>query len=127
MIVTNEQPNSDARMWAMVCHLAGLAGFLPVLPAFGSIIAPLIVWQIKKDEHPFIDDHGKESVNFQLTIGLYAVIGIIVCLVTCIGVFLIPFVVAVLYLIDVIFLIIAAIKANNGEHYRYPLSIRFIK
>jgi uncharacterized Tic20 family protein len=127
MIVTDEQPNSDVRMWAMICHLAGLAGFLPVLPAFGSMIAPLIVWQIKKDEHPFIDEQGKEALNFQLTIGLYAVVGVIVCLVTCVGAFLIPVVLGILYLIDLIFLIIGAVAANNGGHYRYPMNIRFIK
>jgi len=127
VVETNEQLNSDARMWAMFCHLAGLAGLLPVLPAFGSIVAPLIIWQIKKDEHAFIDEHGKEALNFQITIAACAIIGVLVCVVTCIGVILIPFVAGVIYLIDLIFLIIAAVKANNGEHYRYPLSIRFIK
>ena len=111
----------------MLCHLAGLAGLLPVVPAFGSIIAPLIIWQIKKDESTFIDDHGKEALNFQITIAACAIIGVLACIVTCIGVILIPLVVGVIYLTDLIFLIIAAIKANNGERYRYPLSIRFIK
>lgn len=127
MIETNEQPDNDARMWAMFCHLSGLAGLLPVLPAFGSIVAPLIIWLIKKDEHTFIDEHGKEALNFQISMALYAMIGGAVCFITCIGVVLIPFLVGVIYLIDLIFLIIAAVKANNGERYRYPLSIRFIK
>ena len=113
-------------MWAMFCHLAGLAGFvIPVV--LSGIIAPLIVWQVKKDEHPFIDEHGKEALNFQLSIAMYAMIGVALCFITCVGVVLIPFVVGAVYLVSLIFLIIAAIKANNGEHYRYPLSIRFIK
>ena len=113
-------------MWAMFCHLAGLAGFvIPVV--LSGIIAPLIVWQVKKDEHPFIDEHGKEALNFQISIALYATIGIAVCVITCIGTILIPFVVGGIYLVNLIFMIVAAIKANNGEHYRYPLSIRFIK
>jgi len=58
---------------------------------------------------------------------LYAMIGTAACFITCIGVVLIPFVVGAVYFVNLIFLIIAAIKANNGEHYRYPLSIRFIK
>lgn len=126
MVETNEQPNNDARTWAMFCHLAGLAGFvIPVV--LSGIIAPLIVWQMKKDEHPFIDEHGKEALNFQISMPLYAMIGTAACFITCIGVVLIPFVVGAVYLVNLIFLIIAAIKANNGEHYRYPLSIRFIK
>ena len=126
MLETDEQLNNDARMWAMFCHLAGLAGFVvPVV--LSGIIAPLIVWQIKKDEHPFIDEHGKEALNFQLSIALYTIIGVAVCIITCIGAILIPFVVGGIYLANLIFMIIAAIKANNGEHYRYPLTIRFIK
>ena len=126
MVETNEQSSNDARTWAMFCHLAGLAGFvIPVV--LSGIIAPLIVWQMKKDEHPFIDEHGKEALNFQISMPLYAMIGTAACFITCIGVVLIPFVVGAVYLVNLIFLIIAAIKANNGEHYRYPLSIRFIK
>jgi len=126
MAETNEEIGKDPRMWAMFCHLAGLAGFvIPVI--ISGIIAPLVVWQIKKDEHPFIDEHGKEAVNFQISISLYTVIGIIVCLITCIGAVLIPFIAVALGVIDLIFLLIAAVKANNGEHYRYPISIRFIK
>jgi len=126
MAETNEEIGKDARMWAMFCHLAGLAGFvIPVI--ISGIIAPLVVWQIKKDEHPFIDEHGKEAVNFQISISLYTVIGIVACLVTCIGAVLIPFIALALGVIDLIFLLIAAVKANNGEHYRYPISIRFIK
>ena len=126
MLETDEQLNNDARMWAMFCHLAGLAGVvIPVV--LSGIIAPLIVWQVKKDEHPFIDEHGKEALNFQLSIALYTIIGVAVCIITCIGAILIPFVVGGIYLANLIFMIIAAIKANNGEHYRYPLTIRFLK
>ena len=126
MVETNEQPSNDARTWAMFCHLAGLAGFvIPVV--LSGIIAPLIVWQMKKDEHPFINEQGKEALNFQISMPLYAMIGTAACFITCIGVVLIPFVVGAVYFVNLIFLIIAAIKANNGEHYRYPLSIRFIK
>ena len=113
-------------MWAMLCHLAGLAGFvIPVV--LSGIIATLIVWQVKKDEHPFINEHGKEALNFQISIALYTIIGVAVCVITCIGAILIPFVVGGIYLVNLILMIIAAIKTNNGEHYRYPLSIRFIK
>ena len=126
MTESNEELSKDSRMWAMFCHLAGLAGFvIPVV--ISGIIAPLIVWQVKKDEHPFIDEHGKEAVNFQISISLYMVIGIVACLVTCIGAVLIPFLAVALGIFDLVFLLIAALKANNGEHYRYPICIRFIK
>jgi uncharacterized Tic20 family protein len=120
-----KEVNRDARMWAMFCHLGGLAGF--VIPVVGSIVAPLIIWQVKKDDFPFVDEQGKEAVNFQISMLLYAVIGSAVCLVTCIGIPLIPFVCLAVGIFDFIFLLIAAVKANNGYHYRYPLTIRFIK
>jgi len=118
----NQELNKDARMWAMFCHLGGLAGLIPMTPVFGSIIAPLVIWQIKKDEFEFVDEHGKEALNFQISILIYALAAGLLCFV-CIGLILLP----VVYLLDLIFLLIAAVKSNNGEHYRYPLCIRFIK
>ena len=123
----SKEINKDARMWAMFCHLAGLAGLLPILPAIGCIVVPLIIWQIKKDDYPFVDEQGKEAVNFQISMVLYGLIGSVVCLITCIGSVLAPFVIAIVYIVDFVFLLIAAVKANNGHHYRYPLTIRFIK
>ena len=123
----SKEINKDARMWAMFCHLAGLAGLLPVLPVFGCIVAPLIIWQVKKEEFSFVDDQGKEAVNFQISMLLYSLIGSVVCAITCVGIPLIPFVVGIIGILDIVFLVIASIKANDGEHYRYPLTIRFIK
>jgi uncharacterized Tic20 family protein len=114
-------------MWAMFCHLAGLAAFVPVVPVLGGIIGPLIIWQIKKDDFPFVDEQGKEAVNFQISMLLYGVIGSAVCLVTCVGAPLVPIVCFAVGIVDLVFLLIAAVKANNGHHYRYPLTIRFIK
>ncbi|HET6546659.1 MAG TPA: DUF4870 domain-containing protein [Rhodanobacteraceae bacterium] len=111
--------SGDERMWATFAHLSALLGF--VIP-FGSVLGPLVVWLIKKDQMPLVDDQGKEALNFQITM----VIAFIVCCIlifVLIG-FLLMFVVA---LFDLIMVIIAAVRANNGEHYRYPLSIRFIK
>jgi len=115
-----EEVSKDTRMWAMICHLAGLAGY--ILPIIGNIVAPLVIWQIKKDDDPFVDEQGKEAVNFQISISLYALISLPFCFI-CIG----GFMMAAVVIIDLVFLLIAAIKANNGEHYRYPLCIRFIK
>jgi len=112
----------DARMWAMFCHLAGVGGLLPIVPVLGSIIAPLIIWQIKKDDFNFVDEQGKEAVNFQISVLIYAIVAGLMCF-ACAGFALLPAV----YVLDVILLIIAAIKANDGRHYKYPLTIRFIK
>jgi len=112
--------NKEACMWAMFCHLAGLAGI--VIPAVGNIVGPLILWQIKKDEYPFVDEQGKEAVNFQISMTIYGLICIPLFFI-CIG----PFLLAAVGVVDLVFLLIAAVKANNGQHYRYPLNIRFIK
>ena len=118
----SKELNQDARMWGMFCHLAGVGGLLPVLPVIGSIIAPLIVWQIKKDDFAFVNEHGKEAVNFQISILIYAAIACIFCL-ACVGFVLLPAV----YIFDFVCLLIAALRANDGKHYRYPLCIRLIK
>ncbi|MCH8120960.1 MAG: DUF4870 domain-containing protein [Planctomycetes bacterium] len=116
----SKEIDKDARMWAMICHLAALAGL--VVPVVGCIIGPLVVWQIKKEEFPFVDEQGKEAVNFQISILIYGIVAGLLCF-ACVGIILLPAVV----IFDLIFMLIAAVKANNGEHYRYPLTIRFIK
>ncbi len=118
------EPNKDARMWAMFCHLGGLAAFIPILPAFGSILGPLVFWLIKKDEFPFVNEQGKEALNFQITMFIYGVVAGLLCFV-CVGFVLLPAVVV----IDIVFIIVAAIKTNDGYHFRYPpyLIIRFVK
>jgi uncharacterized Tic20 family protein len=118
----SKEINKDARMWGMICHLAGLGGLIPIVPIIGSVIGPLIVWQIKNDEFGFVADQGKEALNFQISILMYAIVSGLLCF-ACVGFVLLPAV----YIFDLIFLLIAAVKANDGEHYRYPLTIRFIK
>ncbi|MHC4642384.1 MAG: DUF4870 domain-containing protein [Planctomycetota bacterium] len=116
----SEEVNKDARMWAMFCHLAGLAGL--VVPVVGCIVGPLIFWQIKKDDFPFVDEQGKEAVNFQISMLIYGIVAGLLCF-ACVGFVLAPAVA----IFDIVFLLIATVKANDGQHYRYPLCIRFIK
>ena len=119
-------PESPARMWNMLCHLSALAGF--AIP-FGNILGPLIVWQIKKNEFPSVEIHGKASLNFQITVAIAAMVGIAVAMVLsffCVGYLLIP-VVMLIGLAGLVFAIIAGIKANNGEDYKYPYSFEFVK
>jgi hypothetical protein len=118
---TGSPPSGDsqARTWNMLCHLSALVGL--VIP-FGSILGPLLVWQIKKNELPSTNEHGKEALNFQISVLIYA-IGCAVLALVFIGILL----GIVLFLGWLILTIIAGIKANNGEAYRYPATIRLIK
>ncbi len=109
----------SARKWAMGCHLIALVGLIG--NGIGFLLGPLIVWLVKKDEHPFIDEQGKEAVNFQITMFAAAIVSGLLVLVL-IGIVLLVLV----GLAMVIFPIIAAIKANEGKHYRYPFSFRLI-
>ena len=112
-------PSKDERLWAMLSHLTAFAGY--AIP-FGHLVGPLAVWLVKKNEMPFVDDQGKESINFQMTMTLAALVSALL-MVIVVGIFL---AIAVVVL-DVVFVIIASIKANDGIPYRYPLCIRFIK
>jgi uncharacterized Tic20 family protein len=115
------KPGKDACTWAMLSHIFGLSWLIfPFIP-IGGVIGALIIWQIKKDQHPFVDRHGKESLNFQISMLIYGIVAGMSILM-CVGAFLLPAVV----IADVVFVIIAAIKASQGEEYRYPITIRFV-
>ena len=121
----SEMADKDARMWAMLCHLTALSGYAIPL---GNIIGPLVIWLIKKDEHPLIDENGKESINFQISATIYILVGSVVTFVLVfiiIGFFLIP-VLILASLAVLVLTIIASIKAYKGEPFKYPLTIRFI-
>ncbi len=116
---TTDMPNKDERLWGMLCHLLSFSGYL--VP-FGSVLGPLIVWMIKKDEMPFVNDQGKESLNFQLTMLIAVIVSVILCFVL-IGFLML----GVVLIFQIVVVIIASIKANDGIKYRYPYTIRFIK
>ncbi len=110
----------EARKWGMICHIIALVGLLG--NGIGFVLGPLIVWMIKKEDHPFVDEQGKEALNFQITMMLIMIAcGFLAFFL--IGLFLLPFAL----LMAIVFPIIGAIKANDGEHYRYPFAIRLIK
>lgn len=106
-------PSYEVRQGAMLCHLAAFLGF--VFP-FGSVVGPLILWQMKKEKDAFIDDQGKEALNFQITVAI-AWIACIVLAFAVVGFFLM-FALAVA---TIVLTIIGSIKANKGIPYRYPL------
>jgi len=109
----------EARQWAMLSHLGTFSAFL--IP-FGNIIVPLVIWQVKKGASSFAVAHSKESLNFQISLMIYYIAATVLILIV-IGVILL----AGLFIFNLIMVIIAGIKANEGEYYRYPLTIRFIK
>jgi len=112
-------PDKDERLWGMLCHLIAFSGY--VIP-FGNVLGPLVIWLIKKDEMPFVNDQGKESLNFQLTMFIAVIVSAILMFVV-IGFLLL----GVLIIYQIIVVIMASIKANEGVRYRYPYTIRFIK
>jgi uncharacterized Tic20 family protein len=113
-------PSQHERRWAMGCHLAALLGiFIPM--AGVNLLGPLVLWLIKRIDGAFIDDQGKEALNFQISLALYAFIGWLFFLV---GGWLL---VAAVRFVGLIMVIIAAVKAGDGIQYRYPACIRFVK
>lgn len=111
---------ANVRTWCAFIHASALLGVFVHFP--GHLLAPLILWLIKRDDAPELDAHGKEAVNFQISMLIYNVIAAFFCLIL-VGFFFL----AVLWVLNAVFVIIAAIKASDGEFYRYPMTIRFIQ
>ena len=113
--------SNEARTWGMLCHLCALSQLIGI--PLGTILGPLIIWLIKRNEMPFVDDQGKESLNFQISV---FILGIILTPTICLAGIGIVLLIA-LGIADLVLVIIATIKANSGIAYRYPFAIRLIK
>ena len=111
---------TNVRTWAAFCHASSLLGVFIHFP--GHLLPPLLFWLLKRDESPELDAHGKEAVNFQISMLIYNAVAAVFCLVLIGFVFL-----AILWVLNAVLVIIAAIKASDGEFYRYPMTIRFIQ
>ena len=106
-------PSSDDKLWGMLAHLSALLlGF----------IGPLVIWLVKKNESQFVDDQGKEALNFQITVFIAMMICAVLSVIL-IGLLLMP----IVGIAALVFSIIGGIKANGGEAYRYPFALRLIK
>lgn len=125
--------SSEVRGWAIGAHLGGLV--LGVLTAaFLGFLAPMLVWLLKRDEHAYLDHHGKEALNFQLTVIVAVVVAALLTvpailfgvLTLGIGFVVVGALLLAAVIVWFVFPIMGAVKAANGEGFRYPLSIRFI-
>ena len=116
---TNAVPSADEKQWAMLCHLSAM---LLYCTAIGGFIAPLVIWLLKREQMPFVDDQGKETLNFQITIMLALIVSGILFIVV-IG---IPMLIGFL-LFHFIATIIATVRSSEGVRYRYPFCWRVIR
>src|SRR5438128_10652591 len=111
--------SSNVRSWNILCHASALFGVFLHFP--GHLLGPLIVWLAKRDDSPEIDAHGKESLNFQISMLVYNGIAAVFCLVLVGFAFL-----AVLWVLNAVFVIVASIQASDRKLYRYPMTTRSI-
>lgn len=121
----------EERQWAMFAHLSALLGGLITSGWAGSIgffIGPLVIWLMKKDTMPFVDDQAKEALNFAITVSIACLVLLVLTLVTLgIGALLTVPLLAVIGIGALVLVIIAAMKANEGVAYRYPFALRLVK
>jgi hypothetical protein len=147
---SDAREEKDARNWAVLGHLSALLLLFGI--PFGNILGPLVVWLFKRNDHPLVDEQCKEALNFQISMTLYFTAAAILLLIF--GASLLPlfwpfhyhnywdfwgpqltmpfaflsgaFLLVLLFILDIGLLLLAAFKASNGVHYRYPLTIRLV-
>ncbi|MBB1319317.1 DUF4870 domain-containing protein [Shewanella sp. SR43-4] len=111
--------SKDAKNMGLLVHAASFVGYIFPL---GSVLGPLIIWLMKRDEFEFVNQCGKNCINFKLSLMIYALVSGILIFIG-VGVLLL----AALALLDIVCTIIAMVKASDGKAYQYPLTIRFLK
>ena len=124
-------PSAEERQMAMFAHLSALLGGLLTSGwafSIGFFIGPLVIWLMKKDTMPFVNDQAKEALNFAITVSLACVVLMMLTIMSLgIGALLtIPLMMAI-GIAALVFFIIAAVQANSGVNYRYPVSLRLVK
>ncbi len=128
---TGGLPGEEERRWAMFAHLSVLLGGLLSSGWAGGVgyfVGPLVIWLLKRDTMPFVADQGKEALNFAITVSL-ACLALLLLTVMSLGVAIVltlPLL-ALIGIVALVFVIIGAIKANEGVAYRYPISLRLVK
>jgi len=112
--IVDAEVSKEAKQMAMLAHILAIPG---------GFVGPLIIFLLKKDESEFIEFHSREALNFQITLLLASFVGVGFTFFCLLGVVFIPAIV----IVDIVFCILAGIKANDGEKYEYPVSIRIVK
>ena len=124
-------PGAEERQWAMFAHLSALLGGLLTSGWGGSIgffIGPLVIWLMKKDTMPFVNDQAKEALNFAITVSLACLVLLMLTIMSLgIGALLTFPLMMIIGIAALVFIIIAAVQSKQGTHYRYPVSLRLVK
>lgn len=123
-------PSAEEKQWAMFAHLSALAGGLltGTFGGWGFFIGPLVIWLVKKDTMPFVNDQAKEALNFNITVSaIFLVLWILTVVTLFIGAVLTFPLMVIVGIAALVLIVIASMKANEGVAYRYPFSIRLIK
>lgn len=121
---------AEERQWAMFAHLSALAGGLltSAVGGWGFFLGPLVIWLMKKETMPFVADQAKEALNFNITVSAAMLVLLVLGVVTLGLGFLIAMpLMLIIGIAALVFIIIAAMKANDGVAYRYPFTIRLVK
>jgi len=119
----DEHADSNERQWGMLTHLVGLLSLADM-----SILGPIatfVLWKMKGKESPYLDDHGREALNFQLSMLLYSIVGTVAVAIVSLGILVLPWIIAMV-VVRLVGGIRGAIAAYEGRYYRYPVCIRFI-
>lgn len=123
-----EELDRDTRMWGMLCHLGGLT----ILTGFfgGNILVPLIIWMVKREDHYYIDEQGKEALNFQISMTIY--VSVLGAITIASSILFFPLLIlgpllGILFVVQLALTVLGAVRANDGISYRYPFTIRFFK
>ena len=131
--------DKDARTWATICHLSALIMLVGV--PLGNILGPLVVWLAKRQENEFVNDQGKEALNFQITFALCEIVLFILIFLLVFGAplhyqpfsilpvsfFPAMLIMMALFILNIGLVIMAAIRSNEGISYRYPFTLRIVK
>ena len=123
-------PGAEERQWAMFAHLSALVGGLltGAVGGWGCILGPLIIWLVKKDTMPFVADQAKEALNFNITVGaIFLLLWILTFVTLGIGIILTGPLMLVVGVAALVLIVMAAIRANEGKAYRYPMTVRLVK
>jgi uncharacterized Tic20 family protein len=123
-------PSAEERQWAMFAHLSALLGGLITgwVGGWGCFLGPLIIWLVKKDTMPFVDDQAKEALNFNISVAIiFAILWIITLMTLGVGILLAGPLMLIVGIAALVFIVIAAIKSNEGVAYRYPFALRLVK